>query len=510
MTPRDRCTLVALVAVAVAACAGDGVPVGAGDGSASPSTAGTSPSSVEAGANDDGGGDEGDGAVVAGATGLEPPDVYFPQLGNAGYDVARYELDLRVDASANRLDGTATITATNTAAAALGSFHLDLDGLEVDAVTVDGTEAATERADGELQVTPATAVDEDAEFVVEVAYGGVPEPIDSAALGLVGWRQTDDGDATFVASEPEGASTWFPVNDHPLDKAAFTFRITVDEGLGVAANGVLDERLPNADGTTTWVWEMADPMASYLATVVVDDLVIDERPGPDGVILRDVYPRDLAERARPTFARHGEMLELLTDRFGPYPFAAYGAVVIDTSLGFALETQTLSIFDRGLGLAGPGGFGEEIVVHELAHQWYGNSVSVASWQDMWLNEGFATYAQWLWTEHTGRATADERAAESADRLRATGAGDLPPGDPGPDRLFAPSVYERGALTLHAVRRAIGDEAFFTVLRRWAAEHRDANATTEELIALTVEVSGSIEVEAVFEEFLYADTLPDGP
>ncbi len=508
MTPRDRCTLVALVAVAVAACAGDGDGVGAGDGSASPSTTGTSPSSVEAGANDDGGDDEGDGAVVAGATGLEPPDVYFPQLGNAGYDVARYELDLRVDAAANRLDGTATITATNTAAGPLGSFHLDLDGLEVEAVTVDGAAATVERAEGELQVTPTTPVDEGAGFVVEVAYGGVPDPIDSPALGLVGWRQTDDGDGTFVASEPEGASTWFPANDHPLDKATFTFRITVGEGLGAAANGVLDDRVANADGSVTWVWEMDEPMASYLATVVVDDLVIDERPGPDGVILRDVYPRELAEQARPTFARHGEMLDLLADRFGPYPFAAYGAVVIDSSLGFALETQTLSIFDRGLGLAGPGGFGEEIVVHELAHQWFGNSVSVASWRDMWLNEGFATYAQWLWTEHIGTGTADERAAQSAERLRTTGAGDLPPGDPGPDDLFAGSVYERGALTLQAVRRAIGDEAFFTVLRRWAEEHRHANGTTEELIALTVEVSGAVEVEAVFEEFLYADTLPD--
>ncbi|MBA2497023.1 MAG: M1 family metallopeptidase [Acidimicrobiia bacterium] len=500
MTPRCRCILAALAVVAVAACAGDD---GGDAGSASPSTTGTTPSTALEG------GADADGEVVAGGTGLEPPDEYYPQLGNAGYDVARYELDLRVDPVANRIDGTATITATNTTAAALGSFHLDLDGLDVEAVTVDGAEAATGRADGELEVTPATAVNEDAEFVVEVAYGGVPEPIDSDALGLVGWRQTDDEDATFVASEPEGASTWFPVNDHPLDKAAFTFRVTVDEGLGVAANGVLDERLPNPDGSTTWVWEMADPMASYLATVVVDDLVIDERPGPRGVILRDVYPRDLAERARPTFARHGEMIELFVDRFGPYPFDAYGVVVVDDSLGFALETQTLSIFGTDLGLAGPGGFGEEIVVHELAHQWFGNSVSVASWRDMWLNEGFATYAQWLWSEQIGTATADERAAQSADRLRATGAGDLPPGDPGPDHLFAGSVYERGALTLHAVRRAIGDEAFFAVLRRWAEENRHANGTTEELIALTVEVSGAVEVEAIFEEYLYADTLPDG-
>lgn len=508
MTRRCRPTLAALVAVAITACAGDD---GAADSAGAPSTtSSTSPSSAEGQADDDDDSEDDERDVVAGSAGLEPPDVYFPQLGNTGYDVVRYELDLAVDPVANRIDATATITATNTAAAPLASFHLDLDGLEVGAVTVDGAEAASERFGGELQVTPVTAVDEDAEFVVEVAYGGVPEPIDSPALGLVGWRQTDDGEATFVTSEPEGASTWFPANDHPLDKAAFTFRITVDEGLGVAANGVLEERLPNPDGSTTWVWEMDDPMASYLATVVVDDLVIDERPGPDGVILRDVYPRELADRARPTFARHGEMIEFLADRFGPYPFDAYGAVVIDSSLGFALETQTLSIFDASLGQAGPGGFGEEIVVHELAHQWYGNSVSVASWRDMWLNEGFATYAQWLWTEHIGTGTADMRAAESAARLRATGAGDLPPGDPGPDTLFASSVYERGALTLHAVRRAIGDEAFFTVLRRWAEENRHANGTTAEFIALTVEVSGSDEVESVFEEFLYADTLPDFP
>ena len=441
-------------------------------------------------------------AAVEGAASLGDP--YYPGLGNAGYDVASYDLALDVDPTGDgALDGVATIEATATET--LSSFHLDLAGLEVASVTIDDVPAVTTREGAELRIEAPAALAAGTAFTTVVRYRGTPQPVDSGVdvLPDVGWFDLPGDAGSYVLSEPAGASTWFPVNDHPADKATYTFRVTVPEGMEAAANGVLDGS-ETAGGRTTWTWRMDDPMASYLAIVVIGQLTFEDAGSAAGVPIRNVYADAVAASAGRTFARQGEMLEFFAGQFGPYPFDAYGAVVVDADLFVALETQTMALFGRDI-LGG----GELVVAHELAHQWFGNAVSPATWQDIWLNEGFATYAQWLWFEHRGLMTVAASAGEAHDQLARSGLGDLPPGDPGVEGLFHPSVYERGALTLHALRNAIGDDAFFATLRQWVADHSGGAASTADFQSLAEQVS-STDLQALFDEWVYAPELPALP
>jgi aminopeptidase N len=437
---------------------------------------------------------------VTGATGVG--DEYYPGLGNGGYDVERYVLVLDVDPGTGTIDATATIEATATQD--LAGFHLDLIGLEVGAVTVDGEPARTSRDGQELLIEPGAPIASGEAFVAVVPYRGEPGTIETESLGSVGWTALGDG-ASYVLSEPEGAATWCPANDHPSDKALFRFEITTPEGIEAAANGLLVSSEPTGDGRTRWIYEVAHPMATYLATVGIGDLTFEQTVGPNGLSIRNAFDDDLAADATGVFARQGEMVDFFDDLFGPYPFEAYGALVMDVSVGVALENQTMSFF--GSDILRGGGLAQEIIAHELVHQWYGDSVALERWQDIWLNEGFATYGQWLWSTHATGDPIDERARRTHGDLGRTGAGDLPPGDPGPGGLFAQSVYERGALLLHELRRAVGDEGFFTILRRWAAEHADGNVNTGQFVALAEEVAGA-RLDDLFESWLYADELPD--
>ena len=270
---------------------------------------------------------------------------------------------------------------------------------------VDGAEAAFARVREELTIAPAEPIASGETFVVEVTYHGAPHPKLSPALPFpVGWTNTESGQS-YVAAEPDAAHTWFPANDHPLDKATFSFRITVPRGVTAAANGSLVEQIPAAEGVT-WIWELSSPMAPYLATVVIGefDIVIDEASSEvAGIPIRNVLPAGSSSSDWPALGRQGEMILFLEGLFGPFPFATYGIAIVD-EFPTALENQTLSIF-------GPQSVNEAILVHELAHQWFGDSVSLGQWSDIWLNEGFASYAQWLWTERGD----DEPTARALDR-----------------------------------------------------------------------------------------------
>ena len=335
-----------------------------------------------------------------------------------------------------------------------------------------------------------------------MTYGGTPQPISlGSAIFGAGW-QTDGRDA-YVVSEPAGAATWFPANDHPTDKALFTFEITVPADLVAVANGVLVEERTEPDGRRTWRWEASDPMATYLASIVVGDLVLETGTAPTGLPLRDAYPPELAEDARALFARTGEMIATFEEWFGPYPFEVYGHVVVDEELGFALENQTLSLF--GTDLLGSGTAGERTVAHELAHQWFGNAVSPASWNDIWLNESFATYAEWVWLQ----AAYDQPIATSAERAHAGADYGVAPSNPGNEELFQPTVYIRGGLALHALSVEMGDQAFRTLLREWPLRHRHSSASTDDLRALAEELSGK-DLGPVFDAWVHGTALPPFP
>jgi aminopeptidase N len=434
--------------------------------------------------------------AVTGTPGVGDP--IFPLLGNSGYDVEHYTLDLAVDLPANLLNGTATLRSAATQP--LPAFNLDLLGLEVSSVTVDGAAASFARSGQELTITPTLPIAADAIFTTVVAYAGEPTPLADPDLAFIdqGWNHRDD--TIFVVSEPGGAMTWYPANNHPTDKATYTLRITVDEPNIVAANGVLVEEIDLGD-QRTYVWEIAQPMASYLTTLAIGDFVRVETPGPDDVVIRHYFPPEEAESLTETFANTGEMVAFYSDLVGAYPFAEYGVVMLPFPLGFALETQTLSVFGPEMAMEG-------VNAHELAHQWFGDTVTLDAWDETWLNEGFATYMQRLWTEHKlGADFLDggmRQSYEMLDTLMAP-----PPGVVEEDSLFSEAVYERGAWVLHALRLEIGDALFWEFLRTYYARFKDSNVSTEEFIATANEVSGR-NLTPFLNAWIYDEEMPPIP
>lgn len=330
-------------------------------------------------------------------------DPYYPDLGNTGYHAEHYTLDLSVDPVSGALAGTAQIQARSTRP--LRSFSLDLAGLTVQQVTVGGVSAAFSRAQDKLVVTPAHAIPASRGFQVTVVYRGAPQPIadpsgDSTGAAKVGWHH--DGDEVYVASETAGARTWYPVNDTPGDKAAYTFHITVPAGYTAVANGLPDAR--NSNGTaTTFTWQSTAPMASYLATLEVGRFVEMTASGPHGLPILSYTPAALAAQTRQTFADLPDMISYFEAILGPYPFQAAGVTVVSPAFRWSLETQTRPLYGSQI-LTLPPDVAQEGISHELAHQWFGDSLTPAHWSDVWLNEGFATYLSWLWLEHHGERT----------------------------------------------------------------------------------------------------------
>ncbi len=429
-------------------------------------------------------------------------DSFYPQLGNAGYDVRHYGLDLSVDMKSDTISGTATIQAK--ALQDLDGFNLDFEGFTIGGLSVNGVEARYRRNGHELEVTPPTGLASGRGFTVTLAYRGVPASSagEGSAIKL-GWIRYDKG--VYVASEPDGAAKWYPVNDHPCDKASYTLRITVPKPYVVAANGLLQDTVDNG-ASRTFTWATRNPVASYLVTVNIADFEEVDAQGPNGLPVRSYYPRDLESGARASFGKLPDMIEYFNGRFGDYPFEAYGVVVADTELGFALETQTLALFGHSSQASRV--TSEEAVAHELAHQWFGDSVSLKTWKDIWLNEGFATYAQWLWIEHTqGRAALDQRVHAMYDAV--TQQKPPPPGNPPPDDLFNMGVYIRGGLTLHALRLEVGDDAFFDILQTYASRYKYGNADTKDFIGVAEEISGR-KLGSFFDGWLYARDMPGMP
>ncbi|WP_053205254.1 M1 family metallopeptidase [Jiangella muralis] len=427
-------------------------------------------------------------------------DAYFPFAGNGGYDAVHYDLDLRYqppDAApaplTGRLDAVATVTIVPTRH--LTSFNLDLRGMDVESVVVRDRPAVFTREGDELVVTPKTILPRGKAVDVVVTYGGAtgrPTDIEDA---LYGWVTTRDG--AMVASEPDGSMTWYPVSDHPTDKATYDVAVTVPEGLVAVGNGDLVGS-DTVGGWTTWEWSAREPMASYLVTASVGNYELRQTTTPGGLPLIDAIDRDLAPAASAGLAQTAEMIALFETHFGPYPFSSYGAIVDDDTVGYALETQTRPIYSRSAS--------EGTVAHELAHQWMGNSVSPARWQHIWLNEGWATYASWLWAEHDGGTTAAQRFAAVMARPESNAFWQTVVADPGPLGLFASAVYDRGAATLYALRQEIGADAFGALSREWPARYRDSAATTDDFQALAEEVSGQ-DLEEFFDVWVWTAGKP---
>lgn len=426
-------------------------------------------------------------------------DPYFPLSGNGGIDVTHYDLDLDYQPPApdpapltGELAAVATIDITATAD--IDRFNLDLRGLTVSSVVVAGKPVSFAQQGGELVVTPRPKLKAGQSATVVVTYGGTttrPEDIEGA---LYGWVTTRDG--AMVVSEPDGASTWFPVNDHPTDKATYSFEITVPEGLTAVANGLLVGS-ETAGGTTTWTWDAPDPMASYLATSTIGNFRLEQYTAANGTPIIDAIDVTRLPGQYANLARTSDMLVFFEGIYGEYPFVSYGAIVDNDSVSYALETQTRSFFSTSASLG--------TVAHELAHQWMGNQVSPGRWADIWLNEGWATYSEWMWTEHNGGTTAATRFANLMNSTSQS-AWNTVLADPGPFGIFGTPVYSRGAALLHALRVKVGDDVLFDIAREWVSRFGGGTATTTDFIALSEEISAQ-DLTAFFDVWAYQPAKP---
>ncbi|MEV6027028.1 M1 family metallopeptidase [Streptomyces sp. NPDC052036] len=437
-----------------------------------------------------------------------PAERYFASHGSYGHHTLSYDLRLAYDPAGGTLEGRARIRAV--ADRPLRRVELDLARLAVHTARVDGVEVHTRRRRNKLFLSAPRPLAAGTPFALEIGYGGRPGPL-RTPFGPIGWDRTGDAhDGTLVAAQPLGAPSWFPCNDRPDDKAAFTFRVTVPHGHQVLANGTLRER--RALGPEErWTYHHPGPMAPYLAALYTGRFgheTFRARDSATGRLVagRNAYPARLADPARHDLGRQPQMLGAFTGWFGPYPFETYGAVVVDAELDEPVENQTLSVFGSNH-IDGERGW-ETLVAHELVHQWYGNSVSLRDWRDIWLNEGFATYGEWLWSEHIGEDSADTIARAEWHRL-ARGAQDLRIADPGRRRIFDDRVYTRGACTLHALRLTMGEDRFFAMLRSWHRIHRGASATTSAFVAHAGRCSPLV-TEPLLRAWLYDSRLPPLP
>jgi aminopeptidase N len=401
----------------------------------------------------------------------------FPLAGNGGYDVANYSLTLDYAPSGNQLTGDVVITARATQN--LSRFDLDLRGFSITQLLVNGAAASYSRDGQELIVTPAAGLVQGKTFTVIVGYTGTPSVVTDPDNSIEGWVPTDDG--AFVVNEPQGSPAWYPVNDNPRDKATYDFRVSVPAGLTVMANGVLVSQ-STSGGKTTWVWRETDPMAPYLATTTLGrfDLTISKTSA--GIPSYVAVDPQLAKGQ--VLTKLPEAVDFYTSIYGTYPFNAVGAIVDSAKVvGYSLETQTKPNF--------PFVPNEATLVHELSHMWYGDSVTLTQWPDIWLHEGFATWSEWIWSEHEGNKSAHQW----FEQLYNTPAQDTAFWGPAvanfsdPALLFNGTVYGRGGMTLQALREKIGDLAFFQLMKSWAQENRYGNVTTAQFIALAERLSG---------------------
>ncbi|MFD6433917.1 M1 family metallopeptidase [Streptomyces venezuelae] len=451
------------------------------------------------------GGDGGDRAPAAarpGASGVK--DALFPTLGNGGYDVSHYALDLDYVPDTNHLKGTAVITARATQG--LSRFNLDLAGLKVRTATVDGAEARFSRSGNELTVTPAKALGDGDTFKTTVTYDGTPKMIKGADGGLEGWIETDDGSTAL--GQPTGSMTWFPGNHHPSDKATYDIAVTVpkdEDGdpYDVVSNGELTKEQDKGDRVTRR-WRTEEPMASYVANVTVGYFEVHKGRTSDGVPLYIAVDPDESEDAEDVEELVPDVIDWATENFGPYPFSSAGAVVDHLpGLDYALETQTKPYFEEAPE--------DTLVVHEMAHQWFGNSVTPRAWKDLWLSEGLATYAEWLWQEDRDGKPARKTFEEFYDGTHPESEGiwDFPPAaPPSGGRMSDSPVYGRGAMVVHKVREAVGDDTFYDILHTWTKRYRHRNADTRQFIDLCEEKSGK-DLSGVFDTWLFAVKKPSG-
>lgn len=425
-------------------------------------------------------------------------DSLYGEMGDPGVDGLHYDLDLTWDPEEKVLDGIATLTFR--AAEDAEEFQLDLgEPLEVEAVTLDGKDVDHDHYGKDLVID--AKVEKDERYRLEVTYSGTPEPVEAPTTRVdienLGWTITDGGEV-WTMQEPFGAFTWYPVNDQPADKALYDFTIRAPEGWTGVANGTLESTTED-DGQTVTRWHLDDPAASYLTTIAIGDFVMSDNRSESGVPISYWVPPDF-QTAAEKLSYAAEAVDWLEEKLGPYPYDSLGFVVVDSQSGMETQTMiTLGGTDYALSKA--------VVVHEITHQWYGDVVTPTDWRDMWMNEGMTMYLQGVWEAEDSNRSVDDVMDEWAlsDQSIRDQAG--PPGDFDEDKFGEGNVYYSPALMWHELRKKLGDDAFWDMVKTWPTVHANGNATREEYLAWVEKETGE-ELTEFFDDWLLGEKTPD--
>ncbi|WP_345473577.1 M1 family metallopeptidase [Glutamicibacter ectropisis] len=426
-------------------------------------------------------------------------DEYTKHYGSGTYTVEHYDVNLVVKLASNYLDGRAMLRIR--ALEDLNEIALNLKGLRVIKATCQGRKVSVSKKHHRIVLSTPQRVKAGEHLELQLRYGGNPN-VDNGQWGEVGWEELTDG--VLVSGQPVGASTWFPCNDHPSHKSSYRFEVSTDAGYRVVANGdmVAHRRSASRD---TWVYEQREPMATYLATLQIgryNEIAFDTG---HRLLAYSVPGSDLAVRG--AFAKQSQMAEIFERKFGPYPFENYKIVVVDDELEIPLEAQGLSIFGRNhLSVDWEA---QRLIAHEFAHQWFGNSLTPTRWKYIWLNEGFACFSEWVYSEYAKIMPLQQRARDAWEMLEALPQ-DINIGDPGPKDMFDDRVYKRGALTLYALYVALGEKDFYEMLRDWTGTYQHGNVDTPKFIEHMKKHATGVDVDRILQAWLNELPLPDFP
>lgn len=499
------------------------------------------------GGNNPGGnnaGGNGQGRPSVGEESLGDP--LLPQTGNGGYDVAHYRIYLDYDPANNSFNAAKT-TIRAKADRKLARFSLDFQDLDVTSVEVDGRAAQFEQKDATPQLStnpdvtqpmklvvtphPSTRPKAGRDFKVVVRYSGTPKAIIDADTSMEGWiracyplaaPQTCDG--SFVVNQPIGAQSWFPGNNYPTDKATFDTLIRVPNGKTALGVGEHVATRDNGDGTSTWHWREDDPTTTYLTTATVGDFdyVVETLTEATTGRVLPVYNAidssstpEQVQAVQASLDQAPAQFNFLSELYGPYPFDSMGAVADRAAgVGYALEVQTKPHYAGGYSTGNPS-VNIRTQLHEIAHQWFGNSVTLKAWSDIWFNEGWANWSVWYWSFReqggTDPATIFDNLYSSTPAADWEIAPAVLDGDPANLFAFFPT-YQRGAMTLQGYREIVGDDRFFALARHLLSEYAYGNISTQDFIAEAKSASG-LEgaqlalLDQYFQQWLYGEEKP---
>lgn len=486
----------AVVAALLALLTGCSATTGA---KTTPVTGGAPPTASATASPEAGGGTDADADDPAYDVALSEPveDSYYPDVGDPGVDALHYDLSLVWAPAVRNLEGVATIAFRATADA--DSFQLDLGpALEVSEVRLDGAEVEAEHDGDDLVVSAPVVADE--RYVVEIHYGGTPEPVEAPTtrsdFSTTGFTITPSGEA-WTMQEPYGAHTWYPVNDQPSDKALYDFTLSVPSPWTGVANGELVSR-SDEDGTTTTEWHLAEPAASYLTTVAFGDYTSSTNTSEGGTEISYWVPSDSPQLVK-GLQRAAAGLDWLEELLGPYPFDTLGFLLVDSQSGMETQTMvTLGISDYTLS--------EPVLIHEMAHHWYGDQVTPSDWRDVWMNEGMAMYLQGMWEAESAGISVDEQMDLWADIEEIARAESGPPAAYDPDEFGESNIYFGPALMWHELRERLGDETFFRVVREWPAARDNLSTGRDDYWAWLEEETGE-ELTAFLDSWLLGEETP---